>query len=71
MVDELEVYVAVGGFDRPAGRAWFHRRGPRVSVDFTFHPDYLGDPAAIQFDPAIPLVSGAQHFDGLPGSFQD
>lgn len=66
------VEVLVGGAHgpRPVGQAHVTRSAGRLSTTFLYDPAYLtGDGTSI--DPALPLVSGAQHQTGLVRAFAD
>jgi serine/threonine-protein kinase HipA len=55
---DIEVYVAVGEEDIPAGRLYPHSRRGSESASFIYNDRYLADPAAYALDPALPLVTG-------------
>ncbi|MGQ3385025.1 type II toxin-antitoxin system HipA family toxin [Glutamicibacter sp. TV12E] len=66
------VEVLAGGEDdaRLVGQAHFTRTRNQISTTFLYDPGYLaGDGTSI--DPALPLVSGAQHQTGLVRAFAD
>ncbi len=68
----VEVYLDIDDSPMLAGQAWFsQRRGGPVNTVFAYAPDYLGTPGARSIDPHLPLVTGNQYVDGLPGGFQD
>ncbi|WP_051701717.1 type II toxin-antitoxin system HipA family toxin [Mycetocola saprophilus] len=70
--DSLEVHVEIEGETIFAGNAQFHRsRGRLTATTFQCDPTYLEHPRAYRLDPALELVSGAQHVEGLPGAFSD
>jgi serine/threonine-protein kinase HipA len=70
--DALEVHVEIGGATVLAGRAQFHRnRGSLSATTFQYDPDYLADARSYDIDPSLPLVSGSQYVEGLPGAFSD
>lgn len=69
-ITNVEVLVDQAGHTRLVGRAHFTRRRGQVSTTFLYDPSWLsGDGTAI--DPALPLVSGAQHQAGLVRAFAD
>lgn len=66
------VEVVIGESDPPrlVGRAHFTRQRGRISTTFLYDDEYLaGDGMSV--DPALPLVSGAQHQNGLVRAFAD
>lgn len=66
----VEVLVDDAGDTRLVGQAHFTRTRGQISTTFLYEPDYLaGDGTSI--DPALPLVSGAQHQAGLVRAFSD
>ena len=66
----VDVFLDDAGATRLAGVAHFTRNRGRVSTTFLYAPEYLvGDGMSI--DPALPLVSGAQHQNGLVRAFAD
>lgn len=70
--DELEVCVDIDANTVTAGRAQFHRsRGVLSSTTFQYDPDYLAHSRAYAIDPKLPLVSGTQQTNDLPGAFAD
>jgi len=72
MIDRLDVHIELDGRTHPAGTAYFvQRRGGPVATTFAYSPEYLANPTAISIDPNLPLVSGQQATDGMPGAFQD
>lgn len=48
------------GTPRLVGRAHFARQRGRISTTFLYDPGYLSE-GGMSIDPALPLVSGAQH----------
>lgn len=65
-----EVFVDHAGAPVLVGQAHFTRTRGQVSTTFFYDPDYLsGDGTSI--DPALPLISGAQHQNGLVRAFAD
>ena len=58
MSDDVEVYVAVGERNVPAGRMYPHHRRGVESASFVYNDRYLADPDAYALDPALPLVTG-------------
>lgn len=72
MIDRLDVHIELGGRTQHAGTAYFNQRrsGP-VGTTFAYAPEYLAIPKAIAVDPNMPLVSGQQATEGMPGAFQD
>jgi serine/threonine-protein kinase HipA len=66
----VEVLIDEAERTRRVGQAHFTRTRGRVSTTFLYDPAYLsGDGTSI--DPALPLVSGAQHQGGLVRAFGD
>ncbi|MDO5093389.1 MAG: type II toxin-antitoxin system HipA family toxin [Propionibacteriaceae bacterium] len=66
----VEVFVDRAGLPLLVGQAYFTRQRGRISTTFLYDPAYLaGDGMSI--DPALPLVSGAQHQNGLVRAFAD
>ncbi|NLA28520.1 MAG: type II toxin-antitoxin system HipA family toxin [Propionibacterium sp.] len=66
----VEVFMDHCGAPRLVGQAHFTRQRGRISTTFLYDPGYLsGDGMSI--DPALPLVSGAQHQLGMVGAFAD
>jgi len=55
----IQVFVQIRGEDVPAGRFFPHRRGKAESGTFNYFSSYLARRDAYDFDPALPLVSGA------------
>lgn len=70
--DRLQVHVDLPRGTALAGEAQFHRgRGRLSSTTFQYDSSYLTIPGAYALDPALELVSGTQHVQGLPGAFSD
>ena len=66
----IEVFVDRGEVPARVGQAHITRQRGQVSTTFLYDPDYLaGDGMSI--DPSLPLVSGAQHQNGLVRAFAD
>lgn len=66
----LEVHADRGASSILVGRAHFTRARGKVSTTFLYDTDYLASDG-VSIDPALPLVSGAQHQDGLVRAFAD
>ena len=66
----VEVFVDEAGQGRLVGQAHFTRARGQVSTTFLYDPGYLAADGA-SIDPALPLVSGAQHQGGLVRAFAD
>lgn len=66
----VEVFVDEAGSPRPVGRAHFTRLRGVVSTTFDYDSTYLST-GGMSIDPALPLVSGAQHQNGLIRAFSD
>jgi serine/threonine-protein kinase HipA len=66
----IEVLVDHAGTSRRAGQAHVTRNRGQVSTTFLYDPDYLAD-GGTSIDPALPLVSGSQHQNGLVRAFAD
>ncbi|GAA1484747.1 type II toxin-antitoxin system HipA family toxin [Brachybacterium fresconis] len=66
------VEVVIGESDPPrlVGRAHFTRQRGRISTTFLYDDEYLASDG-MSVDPALPLVSGAQHQNGLVRAFAD
>lgn len=60
----VEVFLDRNGESVLVGRAHFTRMRGRISTTFLYDPDYLVN-GGTSIDPALPLVSGAQHQEGL------
>lgn len=72
MTSSLDVHLELEGVTQRVGQAWFtQRRGGPISTVFAYTAEYLAGAAPIALDPGLPLVSGNQYVDGLPGAFQD
>lgn len=72
VVAELDVHLDRSGIPSLIGMAWFtQRRSNPVSTVFAYSVGYLAQPGAFPIDPELPLVSGNQYTDGLPGAFED
>ena len=66
----VEVYVDRAGHPILAGQAHFTRQRSQISTTFLYDPTYLID-GGTSIDPALRLVSGAQHQVGLVRAFAD
>lgn len=66
----VEVFVDDTGSPRLVGQAHFTRARSRISTTFLYDPAYLAD-GGMNLDPALLLVSGAQHQAGLTRAFAD
>ncbi|BCJ38513.1 phosphatidylinositol kinase [Actinocatenispora thailandica] len=66
----IEVLVGGPGAARLVGQAHFTRTRGQISTTFLYDPSYLAA-GGMSIDPALPLVSGAQHQSGLVGAFGD
>lgn len=66
------VDVLVDGVGEPllVGKAYFTRQRGQISTTFLYDPAYLAA-GGTSIDPALPLVSGAQHQNGLVRAFAD
>jgi serine/threonine-protein kinase HipA len=56
---EVEVFVAVGDQNVPAGRMYSRRLEGAESASFVYDDSYLARPGAYALDPALPLVAGS------------
>ncbi|WP_029068588.1 type II toxin-antitoxin system HipA family toxin [Jonesia quinghaiensis] len=66
----VEVFIDRAGSPLLVGQAYFTRQRGRLSTTFLYDAGYLaGDGTSI--DPALPLVTGAQHQPGLVRAFAD
>lgn len=66
----IEVLIDHLGGPRLVGRAHFTRNRGQISTTFVYDPAYLAD-GGTNIDPALLLVSGAQHQTGLLRAFAD
>ncbi|MFT3799336.1 type II toxin-antitoxin system HipA family toxin [Microbacterium sp.] len=66
----VEVLVDEAGGARVVGQAHFTRQRGQISTTFLYDPGYLSSDGT-SIDPALPLVSGAQHQSGLVRAFAD
>lgn len=67
MINSLEVFCE----NQKVGIARFSLRRGRVTTAFSYGDEWLGSTESFALDPSLPLVSGAHHTQGLPGSFRD
>lgn len=66
----VEVLVDEADVARVVGQAHFTRQRGQISTTFLYDPGYLSSDGT-SIDPALPLVSGAQHQNGLVRAFAD
>ncbi|MBB2890858.1 type II toxin-antitoxin system HipA family toxin [Flexivirga oryzae] len=66
----VEVLVDEADGARVVGQAHFTRQRGQISTTFLYDPGYLSSDGT-SIDPALPLVSGAQHQSGLVRAFAD
>lgn len=66
----VEVFVDREGESILVGQAHFTRARSQISTTFLYDPSYLASDGT-SIDPALPLVSGAQHQSGLVRAFAD
>lgn len=66
----VEVLVDEADGARVVGQAHFTRQRGQISTTFLYDPGYLSSDGT-SIDPALPLVSGAQHQFGLVRAFAD
>lgn len=66
----VEVFADRNGEPVLVGQAHFTRQRSQVSTTFLYDPAYLASDGT-SIDPALPLVSGAQHQTGLVRAFAD
>lgn len=72
VIDRLDVHIELDGHTVQAGTAYFtQRRGGDVGCTFIYAAMYLAHTRAIPIDPNLPLTSGQQPSDRIPGAFQD
>ena len=73
MTDHLDLHLDRGTVGpRPMAEAYFSTRAGRLlSTVVTYDADYVADPAAFPVSPTLPLFTGGQHADGLPGFLSD
>lgn len=70
-ITELQVHVDRGASPTRAGTAYFTHGRRGVTTSFVYDAAYLADPRSVDLEPALPLRSGQQYVDGLPGCFGD
>ncbi len=61
MLSDVRVYVTIGTENVHAGHLYARRRRGSESATFRYAGQYLAHPAAYALDPALPLISDAQH----------
>ena len=66
----VEVFADRAGAPALVGQAHFTRQRGQISTTFLYDPGYLASNGT-SVDPALPLVSGAQHQAGLVRAFAD
>lgn len=66
----VEVFVDQEGESILVGQAHFTRQRGQISTTFLYDPSYLANDGT-SIDPALPLVTGAQHQSGLVRAFAD
>ena len=66
----FDVVIDRAGESVLVGQAYFTRERGQISTTFIYDPPYLAD-GGTSIDPALPLVSGAQHQVGLVRAFAD
>lgn len=66
----IEVLIDEAGSTRLVGQAHLTRTRGAISTTFLYDPGYLASNGT-SIDPALPLVSGAQHQSGLVRAFTD
>lgn len=66
----VEVFLEQGTKTVLVGRAHFTRQRGQISTTFLYDQSYLVEDG-MSIDPALPLVSGAQHQNGLVRAFAD
>lgn len=66
----VDVFADREGEPVPVGQAHFTRHRGQISTTFLYEPEYLADDGT-SIDPALPLVTGAQHQSGLVRAFAD
>lgn len=71
MLAKLEVFLDDAEGLRQAGTAHFALRRGTISTTFSYEAAYLKSPSSYAIDPALPLVQGSHHCEGLPGAFRD
>jgi len=73
MTDHLFLHLDRGGAGAPlAAEAWFTARaGHLLSTVVGYTAGYVADAAAFPLSPALPLGTGGQHVEGLPGFLSD
>lgn len=72
MIPLLEIHDVSSGEDRRVGTARFSLRRGAVSTTFFYSNEWLvGEALSYAIDPALRLIPGPQHIQGLPGVFRD
>lgn len=66
----LEIHQGEQAVPSSVGKAYITRHRGRISTTFLYDPDYLSADG-MSIDPALPLVSGAQHQAGMVRAFAD
>ncbi|AXH35541.1 hypothetical protein DVJ78_09085 [Humibacter sp. BT305] len=66
----VEVLLDQAGGSVLVGQAYFTRQRRELSTTFLYDSDYLAA-GGMSIDPALPLVTGAQHQNGMVGAFAD
>ncbi|MFE3545286.1 type II toxin-antitoxin system HipA family toxin [Nocardia sp. NPDC059177] len=66
----VEVLVDEAGRTKSVGQAHFTRSRGQISTTFLYDNGYLAD-GGMAIDPALPLLSGSQHQNGLVRAFAD
>jgi serine/threonine-protein kinase HipA len=73
MTDRISLFLDQGtAGPRAVGEAYFSSRaGQLLSTVVSYDSAYIADPAGFPVSPSLPLVTGGQHVNGLPGFLSD
>ena len=73
MTDHVTVFLDLGAATPlEVGEAYFSSRGGHLlSTVISYDSAYVADPLSIPMSPSLPLVTGGQHVNGLPGFLSD
>ena len=73
MTDRISLFLDDGtAGPRGIGESYFSSRGGQLlSTVVSYDSAYIADPAGFPVSPSLPLVTGGQHVNGLPGFLSD